>query len=218
MKKEIKKILCRNCKTETNHSLEWSKENFWDTGNIQGKDTSEILICKGCETITYRTLSENSEDFYMISHNEAEYDVFVKYYPPRGFDLIEPIYEIWKAPQKVRKIYQETIDAFNNKQPILCSIGIRSVIEAICNEEGITKKYLNSKIDELENKRIINPILCAGLHQSRIMGNDGAHRSEIFSKQELKTAINLVNKLIDTHYSLPEEVKKLETRKPKIKK
>ena len=218
MAKKIVKILCKKCKTETNHTLEWSKTDRWGTEDIQGKDVSEILICNGCDAITYRILSSNSEDLYRISEHEWDYDVTIKYYPQRGYDMIEPIFEIWNAPFKIRKIYRETIDAFNNNQLILCSIGIRGIIEAFCIEKGIKKRTLELKIDELGTKGIITSTLCEGLHESRIMGNGGAHQLEIFDKEELKTAISLINRLIDDIYSLPEKVKELKKRSSKFKK
>ena len=218
MKKKIVKILCKTCKVDTNHTIEWSKIVSWGNENIRGTDEPQILSCNGCDTITYRILSENSEDFHMIGDNEIEYDITYKYFPPRSYESIEPIFDIWKAPLKVRKIYQETIDAYNNKQPILCSIGIRGIIEAICLEENISKTNLKSKIDELKNKGIITQPLCDGLHESRLIGNDGAHKLEILSQDELKTAIGLINSLIDNHYSLPDKVKELQGRASKFKK
>jgi len=218
MEKEVLKILCKACKIETNHTLEWSKKLTWGNEAIQGDDEFQVLSCNGCDSITFRILSSNSEDISMVEDGHFEYDVTYRYYPPRSHDLIEPIFEIWKAPLKVRKIYQETIDAYNNKQPILCSIGIRGIIEAICIEEKILKNNLETRINELKNKGIITQTLCDGLHESRLMGNDGAHKLEIFSQNELKTVIGLINSLIDNHYSLPEKVKELQMRASKFKK
>ena len=118
-------------------------------------------------------------------------------------------------------IHQDYIFALyghNNNQLILCSIGIRGIIEAFCIEKGIKKRTLELKIDELGTKGIITSTLREGLDKSRLMGNNGAHQLEIFDKEELKTAISLINRLIDDIYSLPEKVKELKKRSSKFKK
>lgn len=216
-KKLLIKILCKNCKIETNHTLEWSKIVKWGDEDIQGQDESQILSCNGCDTITYRIISSNSEDFYEAEDGLFRYDETCKYFPERAHDMIEPIFEIWRASLKVRKIYNETIEAFNNKQFILCSVGIRGIIEAVCLEENIKAKNLKFKIEELKNKGIISLALRDGLHESRLMGNEGAHNLNIFSQQDLKTAIGLINSLIDGHYSIPEKIKELQNRGSKLK-
>ena len=218
-KKKIQiKILCKRCGTETNHSLEWSKLSEWGNEDIQGNDEHQILSCNGCESITYRIISSNSEDMDWNENDQPEYTKTYTYYPNRDGDMIEPIYEVWKAPSRVREIYYETIVAYNNKQPILCSIGIRGIIEAVCLEENIQAKNLELKINALRDNKIITPNLCNGLHESRLMGNDGAHKLGTFSPKDLKTAIGLINNLIDGHYSLPSRIEELKKRALKIKK
>lgn len=218
-KKKLKiKILCKRCNTETNHSLEWSKLLEWGDEDIQGEDEHQILSCNGCESITYRTISSNSEDVDWNENGQPEYTKTYKYYPNRAHNMIAPIYEIYKAPSRVREIYLETIETFNNKQTILCSMGIRGVIEAVCLEEGIKTRNLKSKIDQLKNNDIITPTLCDGLHESRLMGNDGAHKINTFDSEDLKNGIDLINNLIVGHYSLRSKIEELKKRTLKIKK
>ncbi len=219
-KTTIHKILCKECKNETNHTLEWEKSIGWEDkrSEIRGSVSYQVLSCNGCDAITFRTVSSNSEDVVMGEKNEktgiydAEYIETIKYYPERGHNIIEPIFDIWRTPNTVRRIYNETIQAFNNKQHVLCAIGIRGIIEAICIEEGINIKNLKSKIDELHNEGIITSTLCEGLHESRLMGNASAHKINLFGDNELRTVIGLINTLIESHYSMPDKVKKLKQR------
>lgn len=80
------------------------------------------------------------------------------------------------------------------------------------------KNNLKSKIDGLNNKGIITQPLCDGLQESRLIGNNGAHKLEILYQYDLKTAIGLINSLIDNHYSLPNKVKELQRRASKFNK
>jgi hypothetical protein len=40
-------------------------------------------------------------------------------------------------PHKIRSIYREVINSFNNGSHILCTGGIRAIIEGVCNLKGI---------------------------------------------------------------------------------
>ncbi|MFC1622955.1 DUF4145 domain-containing protein [Patescibacteria group bacterium] len=213
------KILCKKCNIVTNHKLEWEKLSEWgdEDMDIYGTDKHQILICKGCDEVTYRIILSNSEDCYYTDDCAmgVGYVKNYKYYPDRGFNIIKYVGEIWRVPQKIKDVYIETIDAYNNKQLILCSIGVRCIIEAICLDKGIKKGDLNSKIDKLKNKGIITPVLCDGLHQMRLMGNDGAHKINVSDAYDLGIAVELVNSLINECYFFSVKINSLKNRKSK---
>ncbi|WP_457557354.1 DUF4145 domain-containing protein [Candidatus Harpocratesius sp.] len=213
------KIPCKICNIDTNHTLEWEKIIKWGNEDIQGEDEYQVLSCKGCDSLTFRKISSNSEDFnYISNEGEMEYIKTYTYFPERTKDTITPIIDIYKSPIKVREIYIETINAYNSQQPILCSIGVRSIIEAICTEEAIKAKNLKLKIIELKKNGIISKTLETGLHESRLMGNEGAHNLDVCTQENLLTAIKLINNLIEGHYSLPERIEELKKRASKFKK
>ncbi len=219
----IVKIPCRGCGQPTNHSLEWEQIDPWSTEDgIRGKNTFSVLSCLGCNEITFKTTSENSEDLITFIDNDGkpcyEYDQKIKFFPDRGRHLIQPKNDNFHFPSKVRAIYLETIEAFNQKNRILCAMGVRAVIEAICQEEKIIGSNLQDKINQLKSEGVISSnYLSDGLHQARLLGNDSAHDLTTFSDYELKAAIGLVESLLENHYLLTEKIDILKKRRTQKK-
>jgi len=54
-------------------------------------------------------------------------------------------------PEKVERIYEETLSALNYRQQVLCGVGIRAIIETICKDKKESGKDLNEKIKSLFN-------------------------------------------------------------------
>ncbi|MFC1609156.1 DUF4145 domain-containing protein [Patescibacteria group bacterium] len=210
-KKQVK-ILCKRCNIETNHAVEWEKLIRWGNEDIQGEDRHQILLCKGCESVTYVVISTDSDsrDPYTGEFYES-----YKYYPNRRPGMISSVNEAWKIPQKVRGVYMETINAYNDKQSILCSMGVRCIVEAICLDKGIKKGNLELKINKLKGKGLITQLLSDGLHQIRFIGNDGAHDINASSEADLRIAMDLINNLIIECYLSPDKVSSLKARKSK---
>ena len=220
--KDIIKIQCIVCGLDTNHKKWWSKKfNYSDEeAEIWATDKQEVYSCLGCDHITFRTVSVNSEDMNIVGENEKGEPIIelaetITLYPKRDRRMIQKKSDIWNAPTKVRRIYQETIDAYNNGLLTLCGIGIRATIEAICLEEKIIVEGLNNKIDELIKKGIVTPKLGEGLQASRLLGNESAHELETFGDRELLASIQLIDNVIDGHYSTPDKIMSLKARKVK---
>lgn len=218
----IIKIRCIVCGLDTNHKKLWSKDfNYHDEeSEIWATDTQEVYSCLGCDHITFRTVSINSEDIDVVGENEKGEPIYglaktITLYPKRDRRMIQKKYDIWNAPTKVRRIYQETIEAYNNGLLTLCGIGIRAIIEAICLEEKIIVEGLNNKIDELIKKGIVTPKLGEGLQESRLLGNESAHELETFGDRELLASIQLIENVIDGHYSSADKILSLKARKVK---
>ncbi|MBS3108208.1 DUF4145 domain-containing protein, partial [Candidatus Woesearchaeota archaeon] len=156
--KEIRKIICPKCNVETNHKQVWNSGNLGWTDEDSGmweKTEYRLFQCMGCETPTLSKTDIFSED---LEEN-------VKLWPNRPNSGISTraIKIIYDAPPVVKRIYRETIEAFNLELTTLCAAGIRVIIEAICREENADGKDLKEKIDSLKNKGIISEKLCEGL-------------------------------------------------------
>lgn len=211
------KILCSICKTLTNHETLFKKETTVDDNEnqISFYDSWEVIQCKGCEDISFRQTSSNSDAY---DEETGESYETIKIYPFRGEDLL-PLKSFYNAPLKVRAIYRETIDAFNNGLYLLCAGGLRATIESICTAEGILKgpvektkpdgskkieqsKDLMGKINGLHEKGIIAKKQSDILHEHRYLGNDALHSLEAPTKNALKIAIEIVEHTIDSLYEL----------------
>ena len=193
----------------------WEKKvhEEYDEYDIWQDTTYAAFSCQGCNTITFRILSTNSEEIEPSDNGEMSLTEHVNYYPKRSMRMVKERIDIYDAPPKVRKIYHETIEAYNNELPILCGVGIRAIIEAICLEEGITIHGLDNKINALIQKGVVTAKLGEGLHENRLLGNESAHELESFGDQELMIAIRLIENVIESHYNTQSKIQFLKARK-----
>ena len=205
------KIPCISCNKETNHLLEWRKQWTDDNGKGIWVDYHvDVLKCCGCDQFTFRETSLCSEDIFQCGEDEYGEPIMndgekIIYYPERTKKLVSEISEIHMTPKNVRKVYSETISAFNYSLPLICGIGIRSIIEAICLEEKIEVDGIKKKIKAMLSKGIITKSLEEGLQENRLLGNYSVHQLYAGSSEELKAAIKLINILIRNHYSVPKQ-------------
>ncbi|WP_192823503.1 DUF4145 domain-containing protein [Rufibacter sp. LB8] len=217
------KAYCLKCKNDTNHTILKEEKNDYhdEDGDIWAEHRWQIIQCNGCENISFQEISINSEDrdpedgsFF---ENKKNYPL-----PNKGNLLIKNYYNV---PYKVRNIYREVIDAYNNGMYVLCAAGLRAIIEGICNQEGITsglvesildekvtlkrKKDLQGKISGLFEKGFLTKKHSNLLHEHRFLGNEAIHSLDNPSKDELVLAIEIVEHTLDNIYELDEKVEDL---------
>jgi hypothetical protein len=206
------KALCVQCKVETNHIVlrEITRfsgdEEFWTEGKWQ------IIECKGCEGISFREVWKCSEDI--------DPSTSVTLYPFRSFYSLTRKSFI-NVPDKIKSIYNEVIDAFNRGLLVLCSGGIRAVIDGICLTEGIhggpvemkkhgeiiiqRKKDLQGKIGGLYEKKLLTKQHAEVLHEHRLLGNEALHSLNPPTRKELKIAIEIIEHTLVNIYELSEK-------------
>lgn len=221
------KAYCSQCNRETNHSIlhKIKKSYNDDEAGIWAEGTWQIIECKGCEDVSFREVWVNSED---ADPYDGKLFENIKLYPIRGKETL-PIKPFYNVPYKVRSIYREMIDAFNNGLFVLCSAGLRATIEGICISESIfdgpvefekngttvikRKKDLQGKIGGLFEKGLLTKYHTEILHEHRFLGNEALHSLDQPTKEELKIAIEIVDHTLDNLYELTEKVSDLRYNK-----
>jgi len=204
-------VPCSKCSGKTFHSVLLSldksgeqNEGDWD---YYWSTNYQTIQCKGCKTISFRRISSNSEDTEQVDYDEWQHVVYEDLFPSRvegrkGFDETEIIY----LPNKVQRIYKETLQALNSKSPILSGIGLRALVETVCKEKNSAGGNLLQKIDDLVTKNILTPTGAGILHKIRTLGNDAAHEVKPHSDKQLSLAIDVVEHLLKDVYILPNQV------------
>jgi hypothetical protein len=115
----------------------------------------------------------------------------------------------YSFPKAVRRLYLETLKAFSNEAPTLAAVGIRSVVEATCLDQGIKKGNLERKIDALVIAGVLTPAQADLLHLHRYLGNLAVHESELPAAEELEAALEIIEILLTTVYILPKTAVKM---------
>jgi hypothetical protein len=190
---EAKRIFCNVCAGDTNHILRarYTRSRVVCEGEQPGKIQTSIWSCAGCD-------DESFEWLFIPIDDEPSGPT---YFPPRSEDsprdLIQPKPFVNLDP-KLRQIYDETVRSFNGGCFVLSNIGLGALLEGICTEKGLTGKNM---VDDL--KRFLpNPNVIQALIELVDARNDAAHRLDARSQDKLRLAIDFMEDLLNSLYSL----------------
>ena len=199
MEEIVKKIFCNRCNGITNHGqkakfLYSDTETFEEKYSVTWNEEWYILQCMGCNNITVEKIESFSEE---VDEKGRPYKKRI-FYPERNAKfLIKKSYE--NIPEKLEMIYSEIIDSYNKSCFLLCSIGLRTLLEAICVDKGINGKNL---INKIENSTFITDNIKKNLHGIRYLGNDATHEFIYPSKEDLELTIKILEDVLNTIYDL----------------
>ena len=212
-KNQGKKInsLCRECQRDTKHEIINEATLNGSEGraeySVDWIIEHQIIRCLGCEAISFRRTSGTEHDFVQIGEDDWEYQPLVDIYPnPR--EGRQPLADSNLLPEKIQRIYEESLAALNGEQPVLCGIGIRAIIETVCKDKKATGKDLYQKINSLVGLGVLTQDGADILHKLRTLGNDAAHEVKPHSIRELGLAFDVVDHLLLGVFILPEHAKK----------
>jgi hypothetical protein len=187
------KIFCWNCKKHTNHSIGFSKSVGWGE-EVNGFTLHQMVECLGCENLTYRKQHTDYEMLSIDEHGDPEPDISEVLHPQEE-DFKEEIDTIY-LPEPISALYSETVRALNSKSFTLAAIGLRATLEAICIEQGIVSRNLETKINELHKKGKISVAEKDRLHAIRFLGNDAAHDFVKPKRKSISVALKIIENTI----------------------
>lgn len=205
MKTNENKFYCRNCKGLRNHEILFNKsigKNYTYEGDeeISWNETYKVIECLGCETMTFH---KEYGDETMMKYDQYGEDIgfytSVDIYPPCLEEGIE-IEANHFIPSEIQTIYRETLLALKVKALILAAVGFRSIIEAVCNRQGISEKGLFGKINSLESNGFLSTKETDRLHAVTFLGNDAIHEITEPTYQQLLAVLEIINHLLRSLY------------------
>lgn len=204
---------CRICKRGTKHEVvvDAVESGSSSSGDFEVYWASEyqIVRCLGCETVSFRRASSNSEDGYaQVGEDEWEQYVHEELFPS-PHEGRQPISDVQLLPDKILRIYEESLSALNSRQEVLCGIGIRAIVETVCKDKAANGGDLYSKINSLITQGVLTADGAKILHQLRTLGNNAAHEVKPHGPKELGLAFDVVDHLLLGVYVLPEHAKKV---------
>lgn len=198
---------CRTCRVDTDHKIikSVSRYNRDVRTGIAYDSSYEIVECRGCGTLAFRSCESRSDDVDQDSKRPFE---TLGFYPGRYKDERERVAGSEALPAELGRIYTETLQALNKRQPVLCGIGVRAVIESVARDRNASGRDLSKKIDDLVARGDLTRQGAAVLHKLRVLGNKAAHEVKAHTTRELSLAIDVVDHLLQAVYILPELSKK----------
>jgi hypothetical protein len=192
--------VCARCRGYRKHDVLREFVDPWDEFDGAGEDTYQICRCRGCEAVHFHR-------FTQVFGEQGTRNIAV--YPPvekrsvRHFDDAP-------LPVKVKQIYRETVRAYDAGLKILAGGGLRSIVEAICEDRAVKGKNLEGRIDQLVASKLLAEPQAKFLHEERYLGNVALHELEPPTAQELELGLEIVEGLLRTIYILPLKAQELE--------
>lgn len=204
----IMRVLCKTCANYTKHEVLFSKKILWEDeeSGAYGGDDYIVAECMGCESISF-VIEHRNSDYFDAEHGQYQViDIF-----PDRREGISGLKQLTGIPQSIKSVYNETLKAIEHNQPILAGIGIRAIIEAVCEKENSSGESLYEKIDSLKDMQVLSQASATILHKLRTLGNSAAHKIVVPEINQLKLAIDVVQNLLQEVYVFP---KKAEEKLP----
>jgi hypothetical protein len=156
-----------------------------------------LWSCAGCTVPTAEwQLGEESTE----SQDSFEPTSDSSYFPPRLKGSIQAKAFRNLKPDMAR-LYSEVIACFNNDCLVTCTIGLRSLLEAICSDKGVSDGNLEQRVNGLI-KFLPSLNIIEALHAVRLTGNSAAHRLEGVSRDDAALAIEVIEDLLNLFYDL----------------
>jgi hypothetical protein len=194
-------------------------------------DTYQIVKCRGCDTRSFRQTNVNSEDRDPETGQPEEHVTEYPGEPPRESSdpptfYVRAVKPFRHVPDGPRRIYVETVEAFNRELYTLAGGGVRAIIEAICSEKQISdgpveapdgaggvrierKKDLRAKIAGLADAGILTKQHAELLHEHRFLGNNALHELRAPSAEHLDVAIDIVEHTLENIYEVAHKAAEL---------
>lgn len=220
------KSYCANCAQFTNHTIVKEHEHACTPDDTPGMqidywhERSQIVVCNGCDNASFRSVIVDSENI----DEDGQPVPRITHYPgepaeEKKSDDTLNIKHFPHLPKKPKRIYRETIEAYNRDLLTLAAGGVRAIIEAICADKAIGgglvdapakgggtqqvfKDNLEGKIAGLAQQGILTKNQADVLHQHRFLGNDALHSLEIPDPEDLGVAIDIIEHTLESIYEL----------------
>ncbi len=213
------KSYCTICNRQTNQLVlqEVTKKYHEEETGWWEDSAFQIIQCAGCDEISFRKLYNNAQAQSHTHEDTTDQEL----YPQRGAHS-RPIKPYRGLPLSINTIYRETIDSFNGDLTLLCSVGVRAIIEAICLDKLISEgkvkdssgkervsKSLDGKISGLSLKGFLTPDNVDILHELRFLGNESVHKLYKPPISELALAIDIIELVLENIYIIRKKAFKL---------
>jgi hypothetical protein len=202
------------CKRHTHHNLVASHPYDNRGEEDCGEDYGEFRMwcCAGCDVCTMEDYYTTSDKYSISNGNEVSQHYDSIYYPKLAVGH-RPEKQFHKLPTKLANLYHEVINAHNDNLHILCSAGLRGLIEGICADKNITGHNLEKKIDNMTT--VLPSNIVENLHAFRFIGNDAVHELQAPPEYALSVAFDVIEDILNFLYALNYKADLLEKLKGK---
>ncbi|MGP4069745.1 DUF4145 domain-containing protein [Halobacillus sp. B29] len=198
-------LTCPHCGNKTpmrllNQYRHHTCDSFEGHYEIDFEDIFEVFECPTCSNINLFYTTWNSEDAFYLGDYNYEGGEFL--FP------VEDRLNTSRLPTTVKNAYDSALRV-RNIDNTMCMVGLRRALEKMCKDKGATKGQLHQKINELQQKNILPPLMGDISSVLKDIGNMAAHADEVeFEKRMVNSMFRFTNKILEYVYLLPNELKR----------
>lgn len=172
---QIRWLTCPNCRRQTEHkiltSIHVNYENEPERDYAPFTIYYQFIACQGCQSLSVREISLQHDlyDYYATRGDpEVECDGRITLYDSIEHNFGDITFYREHIPDGILRIYESIEKSIHFAEPMLSGIGIRTLIENICNEQEFSKiKNLNQKIIRLQKNKKLSSDAANILHKLR---------------------------------------------------
>lgn len=211
---ERARLMCNTCGRQTNHDVLTDVTQSVHDPILSTSVTYRTVQCRGCETLSAQILKTDAMSQATDPETGEVVQIYdIDYFPPRqaGRKALQHAYEL---PQNIGFVYKEVLSALFGNMRMLAAVGLRTLVEAICNDQRAAGKSLVEKINQLRDTKVLTPAGADILHRVRVLGNTAAHEAGPQPIKDLWEALDVVEHTLASVYILPARAQRKKRTKP----
>jgi hypothetical protein len=202
-------LFCNACQRYTHHTCRRRFEYEYREGDLgiqleYAQGIWEIWQCNGCDMVLFREkwiIVDGADPENNTSETCEQYPKYLERIPKHFYTI----------PDYLNDLYKEVVSAFNYQNDLLCTIGLRTLLEGVCKDKNIggSSDNLDKRIQKM--KGLLPEEIVKNLHSFRIFGNRATHDTIGPDRTTLTLAIGVIEDILAIFYSL-------DTRSGRLKK
>lgn len=218
------RFFCKQCKRGTSHVLQFVQTYMFHRNDegLPYKFCWHLWLIWSCHACNSLLLEDTfkAQEWFEGKPWEGDYE-FVKFYPdsqkredPTVTTAVIPtdnltVKPFSHAPKKIQRAYNEVIQAYNNHLDILCTMGLRSLLEEIHDDKRISEeKSLRKKIENLTTVGVPTKG-ASNLVGVKEMGDKAVHELVGEKRKRLRSWIAALEEVLSLAYEFEPKTRNL---------
>jgi hypothetical protein len=200
--KTLMKQVSKHNMTDNEEIYDYRYDPFRPIGVISFSKTWYLYLCPVCSEVTLERHSWFSEETgpngEPFVHENILYPAFSsnEHFIPKG------VKDAFDSALKVR-----------NLDGAVCVLALRRALEKMCKEKEAKGEDLFNKLKDLQDKKILPPIMKDVSYILRKEGNSAAHADDVeFDEETVRQMIEFTRTILDYVYTLPKKIKLAQER------
>ncbi len=195
-------LSCAHCgnKAPMNLLNKFNRDTPFENGEYCIHEHFEFFECPVCNEMQLIYTSWNTEDSYHEDINLYD-DLEVLYPKSQSVNLSG-------VPSSIKSAY-ESATKVRNIDNIVCVMALRRTLEMVCKDNGANSGQLHQKLNELQQRGVLPPLMGEVSKVIKDYGNKAAHGDEVeFDKVIVDRMFSFTDKVIEFVYILPKELRR----------